>query len=289
MKTSVVIVGAGLFGSAVSKMLKAKGFNDVILIDSKKKGAASKCSAGVWKDSWINKSIRNQYDISLPVIEKNFGLEEVSFVTEKGSEKFLYTDKDWILESGDNIIDVDVVKVSNLGVVVNVGGVEQKILASKAVVVACGAYTDILLLNSGYPLIGINRLWGTCLHLDSSIKIENKMSVWAPYRQSVYFRRYDGSYYFGDGSTVKNPTANDKRFQKVKPRLIENLVSCTDVQRDEFKFKSMTGFRPYIDKGKDFIHQVDKRVFVATGGAKNSTILSGYIGETLSNQILNLK
>ncbi len=49
MRTDVIIVGAGLFGSMTAKYLRKKGF-EVVIIDRVDPMAASKGSMGIWKE-----------------------------------------------------------------------------------------------------------------------------------------------------------------------------------------------------------------------------------------------
>lgn len=294
MKVDVIIIGSGLFGSMTSKYLQSKGI-DTLVIDSNKVYAASKCSFGVWKDGWIGEHIKTQVKESLPVLQQFVDINEIDYYNADKDvvDKMFKIDCSLILneQQKDHYLDMEVDKIGPDYVILTNG---VTIKANKAVIVAAGAYTDDLLFKSGYPMINIDKQWGAILEAKSILTKDTIYSTWAPYKQSILLKTSDKSFLFGDGATVKNPVANDKRLDFVESRLIEHAVSAYNIgtggDSTDLVFNSITeikrGYRPYLPKGRhDFVQKHDTKLYTATGGAKSSTILSGYIAKTIFNLI----
>jgi glycine/D-amino acid oxidase-like deaminating enzyme len=286
MKVEAIIIGAGLFGSMTSKFLRSKN-TDVLLIDSDEVFAASKCSFGVWKEGWINKSISDKVNISLPILDKMIGITTIDYFNQDKNieDKMFKIDCSKILDERNKeyFLNAKVDSVSNNVVTLQDG---TKITATKAVVIAAGVYTDILLEKSGYKPIDIDSYWGATLDFKMNIDI-SRYKTWSPYKQSVLLKLDENKFIFGDGSTVKNPKPNDKRVKMAGDRLVQHAIDLIGLSSAMEHITSVKeGMRPYLPKGNhDFVVKRDRNLYTATGGAKNSTILSGYVAQELYNFI----
>lgn len=279
-KFDIIIVGAGLFGSMITTFFQKKGLS-TLTISNGNDMSGSKCSAGIFRESFINKSILEKAKIGISILEKTVSIDEVSF---GAKEKFNIVLPDKILLPQSQILSDTVLSVKNDAVILLNNSAENHLLvrAKKAVILACGAFTDNLLINSGYSSIGIDSYWGNCFL--SKQKATNIYKVWMPYKQICGFQKDSSTYYFSNAQTVKNPSTNDGRIQKGEDRLLNQYIE-SGLNVDSITHM-LQGFRPYLkNKGIDFVNQHDTRLFSATGGAKNSTILCGYVAKTIFEKI----
>jgi glycine/D-amino acid oxidase-like deaminating enzyme len=285
----VTIIGAGLVGSMISRYLNFKGI-ETIVIDNSQPLSASKCSAGIWKETWINKSIQPMVDESIPILWNLIGeFEIVEMENSKGEmEKLYYIDKDRILLKEDEITIGKVVTIKNNEVTwLNAKGQEIQ-TKSDAVVVAAGVWTCGILGSSGYHnnIDTVDSQWGNVFIFNKEHK-KPSIKNWAPYRQAVLFNRSNNTHYFGDGCTVKNPLNEDIRVKTAQERLIKHAqeMGCDfNLIRSNFE-----GLRPYLKKDAKMFAVHDTNLFSAVGTAKNGTILCGYIAKKIHALILNYK
>jgi glycine/D-amino acid oxidase-like deaminating enzyme len=147
----VIIVGSGLFGSAIAKHLTKHNVS-VLILDSKEPLAASKCSFGIFKEGWINDKIKSQVSDGLEILEElSDGFTEIEFYNRNHNDRIdrmIRADCSKILDlSNFNVENCKVQKVVDNRVEIEKG---EPILATKAVILATGAFTNNILLKSGY-------------------------------------------------------------------------------------------------------------------------------------------
>ena len=275
MKAEVIIIGAGLFGSMTAKYLKKKGLQ-VLIIDSKEDMAASKCSFGVWKEGWVNKTIKKEVEKGLPLLEEFAGIkmEEFFNTNKEAVEQLFYVDCRKILN--EKFLNEKVISIKNNVVKTN----KETHTASKAVIVCAGVWTTELL--KGYKNVPkVDIAWGATMDYSQNIDT-SRISTWAPYRQSVLLKIDEKKFVFGDGATVKNPKPEDPRIATASDRLVQHATE-TIGSSDMSKITDVKeGYRPYLAKGfGSMVNQHDTKLFSATGGAKNSTILCGWVAKSL--------
>ncbi len=287
MKTDVVVIGAGLFGSMVTRYLQKNGL-DVVCIDNKEPMAASKCSFGVWKDGWINKVIQQEANEGMDLLEEmTGGIHEMKIfnITKEREDDFKRVDcsqlllKDFIQGKVNQILQGTVeFEESN--------GELGSVFAKKAIVVAAGVWTTkILALQRGVSMVGLDAVWGATLDIDYKIE-QSTVKEWAPYRQSLLLD-LGNKVVFGDGCTVKNPRGgDDPRLEKASTRLLDHFNDATfGLSFSKIKMVN-EGWRPYLKKGSlGFVQKHGDKLFSATGGAKNSTILCGHVAKRILNLI----
>lgn len=283
----VIIVGSGLFGSMTAKYLRKKGL-EVMIIDNVNPMAASKCSFGVWKEGWINKTIKEEVEISMPILKKYYEIVEKPFFNmDKNVEEMMsYLDCLQILYERQvfnyNVADVKNNKVLITGNNTDGGGWLE---ANKAVIVCAGVWTPELLKSYKKSLPKIDRLWGATLEFNQKIDI-SRFGQWAPYKQNVLLKMSEKKFVFGDGATVKNPKENDERVSFASNRLLTHAHDVIGSLNPDNIKRVNEGYRPYLTKGsKGFVMKHDKNLFSATGGAKNSTILCGFIAKQIFRNI----
>lgn len=283
-KVEVIIIGAGLVGSMTARHLR-KHKLDVLVIDNNDPLSASKCSGGLWKQGWIN-GIKDEAEIGEGIISRYFPIQEKKLTNDKGEEEvFNYINCNEVVLKPDVLGSVN--RIQNLSVEV-IGSKSQSIgtyTATKAIIICAGVYTNTLLSKVGFkPKTDVDAVWGKVLECEGQIS-ENKISVWAPYRQSTLFNR-EGFHYFGDGCTVKNPKPEDKRIEFATERLIEHAYNLGCELGGDIVMKE--GLRPYIQKGQSIVNEYGNGIYAAVGTAKNGTVLCGYIADTLLKKIKSL-
>lgn len=280
MKSDIIIIGAGLFGSMTAKYMKKKGLN-VILIDCEQEMAASKCSFGVWKEGWINKTIKTEVAEGLPLLEEFAGIKKEEFfnMDKEILEPMFYVDCRKILN--EKYLKETVVSIKNNIVKTNKG----EHTSTKAVIVCAGVWTPELL--KGYKNVPkVDIAWGATMDYSQNID-SSRYKTWAPYRQSILLKVDEKKFVFGDGATVKNPKTEDPRIEAASTRLVlhaADVIGSSDIS----KITSVKeGYRPYLAKGfGSMVNQHDSKLFSATGGAKNSTILCGWVAKSLYSLVI---
>jgi hypothetical protein len=297
IKTDVVVIGSGLFGSAIAKQL-GKSF-EVTVIDSIDPMAASKCSFGVWKDGWVNEVIKPYVSDGMELLEEmSGGIEEIEFFNMKKEkvEIFKYADcSNILLRQDSEFLQGEVTGIRNKMVKwTSKSSEEQVIQARYAVIVAAGVWTTKVLQlvdeTKGLHLPKMDALYGATLDVKLPID-SSRMWEWAPYRQAVLVKKGPRSFSFGDGATVKNPKVGDPRIEKTQNRLLQHLNYVTQVSVASDSIMAVNeGFRPYMKKGSPagFIQQHTPWLFSATGGAKNSTILCGHVAKSMMAKLQEL-
>lgn len=290
MKSDVIIIGSGLIGSMAAKYLRKQGLV-VLIIDSKEPMAASKCSFGIWKDGWIGDKIKEQALNGMDLLEEVCnGIYEEKFIDMKKGVELIMSRVDCklIIEQPD--IPAKVLMIKNKDVLVEIDGEEFTLTADKAVIIAAGAYTDMILKASEYKIRHIDRYWGATLNVNMNIE-ESRIKEWAPYKQSVLLKTNYTGFVFGDGASVKNPKMDDKRIEFVSDRLIVHMneVAGANIPNDRITAVN-EGWRPYLSKDEiEHVKQHDKNLFSATGGAKNTTILCGHIAKQIHSKLVAMK
>lgn len=289
MKTDVIVIGAGLFGSMITRHFQDNGL-DVICIDSQEPMAASKCSFGVWKDGWVNKTIQPEAQEGMDLLEQmTDGIHEMKIfnVGKERYDDFKRVDCSKLLLKSFHKANVNYIHHGTVEFT-EASGDEGSFFARKAIIVAAGVWTPkILTLQKGIKsTIGIDSAWGATLDINYKIE-ESTIKEWAPYRQSLLLD-IGTKVVFGDGCAVKNPSVNDPRVEMASTRLLKHFSEATN-GLDYSKIKVVNeGYRPYLKKGSSgFVQKHGEKLYSATGGAKNSTILCGHVAKRLLTLIKN--
>ncbi len=96
--STLLVVGAGLFGSQAAAYARAKG-NPALVFDPGLSGAASPAAAGLFKEAWASKKLREHYANAVPLLERLYGIRHVRLAHPDGTpESFLWVPPSAILE-----------------------------------------------------------------------------------------------------------------------------------------------------------------------------------------------
>ncbi len=85
---TLLIVGGGLFGSQAAAYARRKGI-EAVVFDAAMTGAASPASAGLFKEEWAGKKLRDHFRQALPVLELLYGVGQVSLMRDDGGRESL--------------------------------------------------------------------------------------------------------------------------------------------------------------------------------------------------------
>jgi glycine/D-amino acid oxidase-like deaminating enzyme len=261
----VIIVGGGLFGSVTADWLKGNGHN-VTLIDDRRSFSGSAPAACLMKPSWM--TMLKDLDVGYDVLEKMYEVEEQQFRTPAGNVAVQWVNPEQVLEQPECVNDT-VTKVENGRVECASGDVYEGI-----VVVCAGVWCDELL-----PHLKIKRLTGASLYFDKQVK-ENRITVWAPYRQAVSFNLPNGTTWFGDGTAILRKNYKKEHADKTVKRARKHGLPATRL------IETRIGMRPYIDGYKSgYIEELGPELIVNTGGAKNGTMIAAIAAERIRRMI----
>src|SRR5579884_280362 len=86
---TLLVVGGGLFGSLAAACARSQGI-EVRVFDPGLPGAASPAAAGLFKEGWIGKKFRAYYDIAVPLLDRLFGLRQVTLAQDDGRVEQLF-------------------------------------------------------------------------------------------------------------------------------------------------------------------------------------------------------
>src|ERR1700691_4077428 len=83
---SLFVIGGGLFGSLAAAYARSKGIETTVF-DASRTRAASRAAAGLFKEAWAGKKLREHYHHALPLLERLYGIRHVSLTQENGDKE----------------------------------------------------------------------------------------------------------------------------------------------------------------------------------------------------------
>lgn len=261
-KHSVVIVGAGLFGSIAAKLARAAGHR-VTVVDGQMPWAASKASGCVLAPSWLSSMPKVAQDTALGVLRDLYTVHDMEFTTNLG-KRFRAQRVDAMEVSEPATVQAEVAAVNDGEVVLADG---RKIRGK--VLVAAGIGSSKLV-----AMPAIRELWGASLLVRDQIE-SPRIYVYAPYRQAVAFNKDNKTVWMGDGTALIAKTwmlEGSDRVEATRARAASYFH--LNVQT---KVKVNQGARPYVEGHKaGYFARISPNTWVSTGGAKNGTVLAAW-------------
>jgi glycine/D-amino acid oxidase-like deaminating enzyme len=257
---TLLIVGGGLFGSQAAAYARRKGI-EALVFDAAMTGAASPACAGLFKEEWAGKKLREHFHYALPVLDLLYEVGQVSLTRDDGScESLLFVPPRLILEPAP---------IRQLVTSIGDGWLEAGGRRYEGwVYVAAGVWCEQFLAGLGvYGKAGASFVFQG--------EREGRMRQVARSRQAVAVVRDPGTTYFSDGAAEREYTP-DHDLQTLS-RAAE--MGLTD------PIKRFWGYRPYTPGGPLF-HKVASRTWLATGGRKMGTILGASYARRLVEEEL---
>lgn len=278
MRYDAIVIGAGLFGSIIAAELRAQG-RSVLTIDDRRPEAGSRPAACLMKPSWFSGLGREVTDPSLALLDRLYGVHDLSFRVGPGHATVHWCDPARILvEEPMEARVIGVRRASSGGWAVGLGSAA---LVVPLVVVAAGVWTpDLVPVEGGLQgQAGMAFLWPREV-MDG---IEPFIRPWAPYRQLVAFDRGDGAW-VGDGTAIKreNWTSDWEHVSYERCASAVGRLGLGD--RERGVVRPMFGIRPYSKARPCYLREHQPGLWVATGGAKNGTIAAGWCAHEIARR-----
>jgi glycine/D-amino acid oxidase-like deaminating enzyme len=246
--TALFVVGGGLFGSLAAAYARRKGI-EATVFDPGLSGAASHAAAGLFKEEWAGRKLREHYHQALPLLDELFGLRRVSLTRDDGgAETLLFVPPTVILEPAPIRAHVTAVADGWL----EAGGQRHE----GWVYVAAGVWSEQFL-----PGLGVHGRAGSAFVFGG--ERQGRMRPVAPSRQAIAFVRDPGTTYFSDGTAEREHGPEHDR---------QTLQRAADMGLTDEPVARLWGRRPYTPGGPVF-RRIGQRTWLATGGRKMGTIL----------------
>jgi glycine/D-amino acid oxidase-like deaminating enzyme len=251
----LLVVGGGLFGSLAAAYARSRGI-EALVFDPGRAGAASPAAAGLFQESWAGQKLREHYLKGLPLLERLYGIRNVSLRYDDGStEHLLFVSPTAILEPAP---------VRQLVTAVGEGWLEaggQRYAGE--VYIAAGVW-------SGQFLAGLNVSGKAGSSFVFPGEREGRTRRIARGRQARAFVRDPGTTFFSDGTAECDYTEDHEH---------RTLQRAADMGLTE-PIQRLFGNRPYTPGGPVFA-RLAPRTWLATGGRKMGTILGASFARRL--------
>lgn len=260
----VIVVGAGLFGSIISKALQEQSKKDVVIIDAEYANAGSAPAACLMKPGWMA-GLGAAGVEGMDMLRRLYAVRELEFKVAGPLRAKVYWVPPYEILSAAHIND-RVLTAGDGWVATANNGVLQG-----TVILCAGVWTPELV-----PGIAVQPKWGASHYYVG--EVDPQIRVWAPYKQAVTFNIRHNSVWFGDGTSV------NKWDSKYHSRGLEHAESMFGLGQSDY-VKTVTGQRPYVSNKLGVLKRITPKTWVATGGAKNGTVLAGYFASKLVREI----
>lgn len=267
----VVIVGGGLFGSIAARTLRHAGM-DVELIDDNRPRSGSRAAGCLMKPSWLSTMGRDNVIRSMKLLDGLYGLKLVELNAGPVKVACDWINPDMILSEPRTIAKV--VEARQGGVVLD--RTVDRLIEARNVIVATGHWVPELVPDT--QVIG---KVGMSVRLTAPPD-DNRIQVWAPYKQLVRFRAPGGFCWAGDGSAIITANWDRERWRQVRNRIV---AFAGDGELRE-------GVRPYVKTANpaDLRRVLPEApsgpsLWTLTGGGKNGTAAAGWAASELLRRL----
>jgi glycine/D-amino acid oxidase-like deaminating enzyme len=252
--THVIVIGAGLFGSVITKHLTMLGFS-VKVIDSGEPTAGSRAAGCVIKPSWLT-HFGGNLETCMALLRAYYRLLPVTFYIHPSG----FTTSCQRIEPAE-ILAVDhirgrVIAIERHSTYVVVTTADGGIHTAEWVIVAAGIWSPKL------TDCDVTGKYGWSFR--GPPVAQPIIDTWAPYRQVVAFNMNDGRSWVGDGTALLEKSAT--------PSKREAAITRCEAKTGVIGLQPTLGARPYVNVSAPCLVKADRRVITATGGAKSGTV-----------------
>jgi FAD dependent oxidoreductase len=261
---TLLVVGAGLFGSQAAAHARAQGI-ETLVFDPGLAGAASPAAAGLFKEAWAGQKLRRHFHDALPLLDRLYGIRNIDLTHADGRvESFLRVPPSAILEPDPIRAAVTAVGDGWL----EAGGRRYE----GWVYIAAGIWSERFL-----PGLRVQGRAGTSLVFLG--ERPGRIAEIAHGRQAIGFARDPGTTFFSDGTAELDYTEMHEQLSLGRAA----ALGLTDppIQR-------MHGCRPYTPGGPLF-QRLGARTWLATGGRKMGTIIGAAFARRLIEEELGFR
>lgn len=269
----LVVVGGGYWGVATTLLAEQQGLR-VLLVNQHRDDSASRNASGYfaqgwYKGAWEQRALRGLYHAEkYGIVARNTGAR---IVANKG-ERFR---QDWWTFSPSKFLSVRAPDVQGEVTTVQSGGVtvNDVLRPAKAVVVACGAWTDSLLTRSGFAPLGVTPLYGTGVILEGADDWSGVLlREINPYRQ-VAVREWGPKRLRVCATLETDPAKHESYVTAMMSKVQDRVSGWREVAR-------LRGARPVCSTGPT-VKEVAPGVIAASGGGRIGGMLAWWAAETV--------
>jgi glycine/D-amino acid oxidase-like deaminating enzyme len=253
---TLLVVGAGLFGSLAAAYARSKGIATLVF-DPGLPGAASPAAAGLFKEEWAGRKLHEHYSAAVTVLDRLYGIRQVPLTRDDGSKEVIS------FVPPSDILELAPIRLAVTGV--GDGWLEAAGRRYDGwVYIAAGIWSEQFL-----PGLGVYGKAGAAFVFPG--EHEGRIRTITRSRQAICFVRTPGTTHFSDGTAEREYTA--AHDQETMDRAA--ALGLTDPPRER-----LWGFRPYTPGGPVF-RQMGPRTWMGTGGRKMGTILGASFARRL--------
>lgn len=264
-----VIIGAGLFGSIITRALRYSGL-DVLLIDDYRPEAGSHPAACLMKPGWFSSMGKAVYDPALETLDRLYDLRELSFKLGPASTSVFWVSPVDILS--EEVTQDAVKRVTPRGAAWHLACRSGAELEARTVIVAAGIWTQLLV-----PEVQQRGLAGVAFLYPNQNLETPFIRPWAPFKQIVGFNRGDGMW-VSDGTSILRSNWSATYEEKSRER-------CTAASGATGEPKVLFGIRPFHEQKPCLLQEARPRLWVASGGAKNGTLAAAWCAHELTRRL----
>lgn len=280
-----IVIGTGLFGSLIARGLTSIG-RSVLLIGDERSDAGSPPAACLMKPEWTKKLGTDVVDRGLGWLYERFVVHNLPFRETTQSGKVKAT-QSFFVEPSEMLLKPQV-KASVDLITRNPDGGWRVVYdqarmhsVAKHVVVAAGVCTQFLVPWHSLSITGKAGIaW---LLPEWTGPGFNFMDYWAPFKQIVGFQRGDG-FWVNDGSAILERNWTPEVERACLQRTMGTFLMHRGPMAIDVVPQRLYGIRPYVKQKPCLCEEVDDGLWVATGAAKNGTLLGAWCASVISEK-----
>jgi glycine/D-amino acid oxidase-like deaminating enzyme len=282
---TINVVGAGIAGSLVARVLRARG-HTVRVIDDCDVNSASRASSNLYIGSWLKKFGSPAASNGIRVVEELFagkidqpfsrGIADAARVRHI-AQRHLLVDPD-VVGTATSVHQVDDPFPPNYG-----GGVKVSVLGGRFFpgrTVICTGYRGAELV----PGLKVDVKVGHGIHFRGRLpEGKSSLTLASPYTHAKLYQLDEDTIYFADSVAVTRGTY-DKRRKELMDRTMARAVKLIGFEPEVKSI--LVGYRPFVS-GHDFgyLAQVKPGVWVLNGGGKNGIVAYADAADRLAKEI----
>lgn len=262
----IIIVGTGVVGCVIGNHLQAQG-HEVIWIGESRRPIASICSGGMMRPTWTADKVGNSaINEGLNLLNNYYGLTSHILCVRSLKTNKRKNDGGFISVDMNNVLNVPrheatIVSVSKGAAFANDG----REFKGDVVIIAAGYWAGQLVPSLNIDLKGQQ---GIAFSFKRAIA-EPLVAPWRPYRAVLAFNPQPDRCWASDGTAILPANWSQEHEAEAQKRVLK----ITRFKEQDIRW-ARVGIRPYLRGEPGICERVSKGIWVATGGSKNSTILS---------------